>query len=100
MSQFATSLNAAMESAGLSASELAAKAGITESAVSLLRAGRREPSYRTLQRLTSVLPATCRRRQLTASRPSIRLLKQSRIFARARWSSCSTTRIVKTKATW
>jgi len=56
MSEFAANLNAALEAAGLSASELAAKAGITESAVSLLRAGRREPSYRTLQRLTAVLP--------------------------------------------
>ncbi|HET9028863.1 MAG TPA: bifunctional 3,4-dihydroxy-2-butanone-4-phosphate synthase/GTP cyclohydrolase II [Candidatus Aquilonibacter sp.] len=56
MSQFAESLNAAMESAGLSASELAHRAGITESAVSLLRSGRREPSYRTLQALSKVLP--------------------------------------------
>jgi 3,4-dihydroxy 2-butanone 4-phosphate synthase/GTP cyclohydrolase II len=56
MSAFAEQLNAAMESAGISAAELAVRAGITESAVSLLRAGRREPSYRTLQRLTAVLP--------------------------------------------
>ena len=56
MSQFAQSLNAAMEAAGLSASELAQRSGVTESAVSLLRSGRREPSYRTLQRLTKVLP--------------------------------------------
>ena len=55
MSEFASTLNATMEAAGLSAAELAAKAGITESAVSLLRSGRREPSYRTLQRLTQVL---------------------------------------------
>jgi 3,4-dihydroxy 2-butanone 4-phosphate synthase/GTP cyclohydrolase II len=56
MNEFAASLNAAIEAAGLSASELALKAGMSESAVSLLRAGRREPSYRTLQRLTAVLP--------------------------------------------
>ena len=56
MSEFAANLNAALEAAGLSASELAVKAGMSESAVSLLRAGRREPSYRTLQRLTAVLP--------------------------------------------
>ncbi len=56
MSEFAAALNAALDQAGLTAAELATKAGITESAVSLLRAGRREPSYRTLQRLTSVLP--------------------------------------------
>jgi 3,4-dihydroxy 2-butanone 4-phosphate synthase / GTP cyclohydrolase II len=60
MSQFSLDLNAAMESAGLSAAELAVKAGVTESAISLLRAGRREPSYRTLQRLTAVLPQLAR----------------------------------------
>ncbi|HUA10303.1 MAG TPA: bifunctional 3,4-dihydroxy-2-butanone-4-phosphate synthase/GTP cyclohydrolase II [Candidatus Acidoferrales bacterium] len=57
MSEFAATLNAAMEAGGLSAAELASKSGITESAVSLLRAGRREPSYRTLQRLIKVLPS-------------------------------------------
>lgn len=46
-----------MEHASLSATELAEKAGLTESAISLLRAGRREPSYRTLRRLTSVIPS-------------------------------------------
>ena len=56
MSTFAEQLNAAMESERMTASELASKAGITESAVSLLRSGRREPSYRTLQRLTPILP--------------------------------------------
>ncbi|MGD0969525.1 MAG: bifunctional 3,4-dihydroxy-2-butanone-4-phosphate synthase/GTP cyclohydrolase II [Candidatus Aquilonibacter sp.] len=56
MSDFAATLNAALDAAGLSASELAVKAGMSESAVSLLRSGRREPSYRTLQRLTTVLP--------------------------------------------
>jgi 3,4-dihydroxy 2-butanone 4-phosphate synthase / GTP cyclohydrolase II len=55
MSEFAATLNSAMDAARISAAELAAKAGITESAVSLLRSGRREPSYRTLQRLTKVL---------------------------------------------
>jgi 3,4-dihydroxy 2-butanone 4-phosphate synthase/GTP cyclohydrolase II len=54
---FAERLNAAMEETRLSAAELAARTGLTESAISLLRAGRREPSYRTLQRLTPVLPA-------------------------------------------
>ena len=56
-SSFAGRLNAAMEHASLSATELAEKAGLTESAISLLRAGRREPSYRTLRRLTSVIPS-------------------------------------------
>jgi 3,4-dihydroxy 2-butanone 4-phosphate synthase/GTP cyclohydrolase II len=56
MNSFADALNAAIEAAGISAADLAQKAGITESAVSLLRAGRREPSYRTLKRLTSILP--------------------------------------------
>jgi 3,4-dihydroxy 2-butanone 4-phosphate synthase / GTP cyclohydrolase II len=56
MSEFAIALNTAIERAGFSAAELATKAGITESAISLLRSGRREPSYRTLQRLTAVFP--------------------------------------------
>jgi 3,4-dihydroxy 2-butanone 4-phosphate synthase/GTP cyclohydrolase II len=57
MSRFADALNATMDDAGLTAAELAEAAGLTESAISLLRAGRREPSYRTLQRLTQALPA-------------------------------------------
>ncbi len=56
MGSFADVLNDAMEGAGLSAAQLADESGLTESAISLLRAGRREPSYRTLQRLSQVLP--------------------------------------------
>ena len=56
MTLFSQSLNTAMDGAGLSAADLASRSGLTESAISLLRAGRREPSYRTLQRLQSVLP--------------------------------------------
>ena len=56
MSEFAEALNAAMEAVKITASELANRSGVTESAISLLRAGRREPSYRTLARLTAVLP--------------------------------------------
>ena len=39
MNEFAASLNAAIESAGLSASELAVKAGMSESAAVLRHAG-------------------------------------------------------------
>ncbi|MDQ2872469.1 MAG: bifunctional 3,4-dihydroxy-2-butanone-4-phosphate synthase/GTP cyclohydrolase II [Candidatus Eremiobacteraeota bacterium] len=56
MSTFANELNAAMDDAGLNASELADRCGLTESAISYLRAGKREPSYQSLQRLTAVLP--------------------------------------------
>lgn len=56
MSRFADVLNSAMEEAGLSAAGLAEASGLTDSAISLLRAGRREPSYRTLQRLSHALP--------------------------------------------
>lgn len=56
MSGFSDLLNSAMEQAGVSAAQLAENAGLTESAISLLRAGHREPSYRTLKRLTTVLP--------------------------------------------
>jgi 3,4-dihydroxy 2-butanone 4-phosphate synthase / GTP cyclohydrolase II len=57
MSSFAGVLNAVMDEAGLTAAEVAEHAGLTESAISLLRAGRREPSYRTLQRLAHVFPS-------------------------------------------
>jgi 3,4-dihydroxy 2-butanone 4-phosphate synthase/GTP cyclohydrolase II len=57
MELFAERLNAAMDGAGLTAAEVANRAGLTEAAISLLRSGRREPSYRTLQRLGNVLPA-------------------------------------------
>ncbi len=57
MSRFADLLNSAIDEARLSAAEVAQSAGLTESAISLLRAGRREPSYRTLQRLAQVFPA-------------------------------------------
>ncbi len=56
METFADRLVAAMDTANLSAAELATSAGLTESAISLLRSGRREPSYRTLQRLAQTLP--------------------------------------------
>ncbi len=45
-----------MERAGLSAAELAERAGLTESAISLLRAGRRTPSFRSIQALRRALP--------------------------------------------
>ncbi|HTX58573.1 MAG TPA: bifunctional 3,4-dihydroxy-2-butanone-4-phosphate synthase/GTP cyclohydrolase II [Verrucomicrobiae bacterium] len=53
---FADRLNAALEQEALTAAELAQRSGLTESAISLLRSGRREPSYRTLARLSAVLP--------------------------------------------
>ena len=56
METFAERLQAAMDAAGLAPADLAASSGLTESAISLLRSGRREPSYRTLQRLAHVLP--------------------------------------------
>jgi 3,4-dihydroxy 2-butanone 4-phosphate synthase/GTP cyclohydrolase II len=56
MNAFANELNAAMEAAGLTAAELASRSGLTEAAISYLRSGQREPSYKSLQRLTSVLP--------------------------------------------
>ncbi|HTA40517.1 MAG TPA: helix-turn-helix domain-containing protein, partial [Candidatus Acidoferrales bacterium] len=57
MTTFAGRLNAAMDEASLSAAELAERSGLTESAISLLRSSQREPSYRTLTRLSAVLPA-------------------------------------------
>ncbi|MGC1381152.1 MAG: 3,4-dihydroxy-2-butanone-4-phosphate synthase, partial [Candidatus Baltobacteraceae bacterium] len=57
MGRFAELLNASIDETGLTAAEVAESAGLTESAISLLRAGRREPSYRTLQRLAAVFPS-------------------------------------------
>ncbi|MHB8177218.1 MAG: bifunctional 3,4-dihydroxy-2-butanone-4-phosphate synthase/GTP cyclohydrolase II [Vulcanimicrobiaceae bacterium] len=56
MMTFAETLNAAMDRAGYTAAHVAQKSGLTESAISLLRSGRREPSYRTLQALAGVFP--------------------------------------------
>jgi 3,4-dihydroxy 2-butanone 4-phosphate synthase/GTP cyclohydrolase II len=56
MSTFARDLEIAMDRAGLTAAELAARSGMTESAISYLRAGRRSPSLRSVQRLSAVLP--------------------------------------------
>jgi 3,4-dihydroxy 2-butanone 4-phosphate synthase/GTP cyclohydrolase II len=56
MSSFADALQVAMERQGLSASDLAGRSGLTESAISLLRAGRRAPSFRSIQALSRALP--------------------------------------------
>ncbi len=55
MSGFADDLNQAMEKAGITAAQLAQRSGLTESAISYLRAGRREPSYATMKALTQAL---------------------------------------------
>src|SRR5450755_4175940 len=56
MENFATELRAAMSEAGLSAVELAQRSGLTEGAISYLRSGRREPSFRSMQALSAALP--------------------------------------------
>ncbi len=53
---FADELREAMAGAGMTAAELAQRSGLTEAAISLLRSGRREPSYRTVRALSAVLP--------------------------------------------
>jgi 3,4-dihydroxy 2-butanone 4-phosphate synthase / GTP cyclohydrolase II len=45
-----------MDAAGLSAAELAQRTGLTEGAISYLRAGRREPSFKSIRALSSALP--------------------------------------------
>lgn len=45
-----------MDAAGLSAAELAQRTGLTEGAISYLRSGRREPSYKSIRALSSELP--------------------------------------------
>jgi 3,4-dihydroxy 2-butanone 4-phosphate synthase/GTP cyclohydrolase II len=56
MSTFAEALQAAMDHSGVNASDLAARAGLTESAISYLRSGRRTPSFRSIQALSRALP--------------------------------------------
>jgi len=45
-----------MDQTGLSATELAARSGLTEGAISYLRSGRRTPSFRSIQALSKALP--------------------------------------------
>ena len=61
MENFAVELRQAMDDAGISAAELAQRSGLTEGAISYLRAGRREPSFRTIRALSDVLPALANR---------------------------------------
>src|ERR1700738_2971282 len=61
MDHFSSELRTAMTEAGLTASQLAQRAGMTEGAISLLRSGRREPSYNSVRKLASALPALGRR---------------------------------------
>ncbi|MGH7729208.1 MAG: bifunctional 3,4-dihydroxy-2-butanone-4-phosphate synthase/GTP cyclohydrolase II [Vulcanimicrobiaceae bacterium] len=53
---FSVRLRAAIERSGLTQSELASRSGLTESAISLLRSGRRSPTYRSIQALAKALP--------------------------------------------
>jgi 3,4-dihydroxy 2-butanone 4-phosphate synthase/GTP cyclohydrolase II len=57
MERFADQLQGAMTEAGLSAAQVAQRSGLTEAAISLLRSGRREPSYRTVRALSAALPS-------------------------------------------
>ncbi len=45
-----------MDRAGISAADLAQRSALTESAISLLRSGRRTPSFRSVQALSKALP--------------------------------------------
>jgi len=59
-----------MDRENLTASEVAARSGLTESAISYLRAGRREPSYRSMQALSKALPELAARVDLGAPEPT------------------------------
>ena len=56
MSTFADALQIAMDRENVSAAELATRSGLTESGISLLRSGRRTPSFRSAQALSRALP--------------------------------------------
>jgi 3,4-dihydroxy 2-butanone 4-phosphate synthase / GTP cyclohydrolase II len=70
MNRFADELNEAMKAAGLTAAELAERSGLTEAAISLLRAGRRSPTLDSAQRLSAVLPALAERLRSQMEAPS------------------------------
>jgi 3,4-dihydroxy 2-butanone 4-phosphate synthase / GTP cyclohydrolase II len=59
--RFSDDLNEAIKADGLTAAELAERSGLTEAAISLLRAGRRSPTLDSARRLSSVLPALAER---------------------------------------
>jgi len=56
MSTFADVMHATMDRAGVTAADLASRSGLTESAISLFRSGRRTPSYKSIQALSKALP--------------------------------------------
>src|SRR5476651_1844310 len=56
MESFSDDLQAAMSASGMSAAELAERSGLTEGAISYLRSGRREPSFKSIRALSAVLP--------------------------------------------
>ena len=56
MTSFSEALQGAMDRAGISAADLAQRSALTESAISLLRSGRRTPSFRSIQALSKALP--------------------------------------------
>jgi 3,4-dihydroxy 2-butanone 4-phosphate synthase/GTP cyclohydrolase II len=56
MESFSVALRAAMEAAGLSAAELAQRTGLTAGAISYLRSGQRQPSFKSIRALASALP--------------------------------------------
>ncbi len=56
MESFSTELCAAMEAAGVSSAELAQRTGLTAGAISYLRSGQRQPSFKSIRALSSALP--------------------------------------------
>jgi 3,4-dihydroxy 2-butanone 4-phosphate synthase/GTP cyclohydrolase II len=56
MESFAAELRFAMDAAGISAAELAQISGLTEGAISYLRSGQRQPSFKSIRALATALP--------------------------------------------
>lgn len=59
-----------MERARLSAADVAARSGLTESAISYLRSGRRSPTLRTVRKLATVLPELAMQPDAVAGEPA------------------------------
>src|SRR5580693_1357629 len=56
MESFSGELRSAMDAAGISAAELSQRTGLTEGAISYLRSGQREPSFKSIRALSTALP--------------------------------------------
>ena len=82
---FSDELRAAMDSAGLTAAELAAQTGLSEGAISYLRSGRRQPSYKSIRALADRAARSWPSGSRARAARSTRSRPRSPTSASARW---------------